>query len=413
MFARRFSDVLTCSRNFSEIIGTTSASLTSQKDYLDDLNYVLKIVKDITLTSIKASPDSFPDSHKENVFEIELQGANPIKSIDLFHLLEDKGISVQEVEPLHSVWFPRTIDDLNGVKREILALDENSESNHPGFNDKDYIARRSEIGENCKDYKISDEKVPSVKYNSKETQTWTQIFDTLIPLQQKHACKEYNELAEDMRKNCGFERNNIPQLQDVNNYLGSKTGFKFIPVSGTLAPREFLTFLAFKMFPCTQYIRHHSVPFYTPEPDLIHEIIGHTPLLAHQESADFIQKVGLVSLGTDDLYMTRLFSCLWFSIEMGLLLEPDGTKKVYGAGVLSSVNEILHAMSSKPKLKQFDPIEACDLTYPFTTFQPLYCWVKSLQEAKELIFEFINKNSKGFTTFFDKKNQKIKVHRSI
>ena len=159
-------------------------------------------------------------------------------------------------------------------------------------------------------------------------------------------------------------------------------------MAGLVSAREFLGALSRRVFCATQYIRHHSQPLYTPEPDIVHELMGHAPMLGIQEFADLSQKIGEGSLHADDRQVEQLATLYWFTIEYGVLWQ-DGDLRAYGAGLLSSFGELEHALSGKVEIRPFDPWEAKDTSYPITSYQPLLWSVQSIGEAFSRMDEFV------------------------
>ena len=159
-----------------------------------------------------------------------------------------------------------------------------------------------------------------------------------------NACDEFNWTIAEFQKEINLNENDIPQLEDISEFLKQRTGWRLKPVGGLLTQREFLNGLAFRIFHSTQYIRHHAEPLYTPEPDVVHELMGHAPMFAHQEFADFSQEIGLASLGASEVELKRLAAIYWFTIEFGMC-NQGGTPKAYGAGILSSVGELEYCVT--------------------------------------------------------------------
>jgi phenylalanine-4-hydroxylase len=256
------------------------------------------------------------------------------------------------------------------VKDEAIA-DRNSiirlDPDHPGFRDASYRARRNRIARLALGYEPGA-RVPDALYTAEEHALWRAIRDALEPAHKAHACAEYLEAA----RRLDLPRDSIPQLAEVSERVRAISGFRLEPVAGLVAPRVFLESLADGVFLCTQYIRHHSTPFYTPEPDVVHELLGHALTLASPRLAELNRAFGrAVRRAASAEALERLSRVYWFTIEFGVLREGDEVK-AYGTGLLSSAGE-LEAMGGA-ELRPLDLEEAARASYDPTRFQPaLFC----------------------------------------
>ena len=97
--------------------------------------------------------------------------------------------------------------------------------------------------------------------------------------------------------------------------------------------------LAHRVFCCTQYVRHHSNPEYSPEPDLLHEVIGHMPSFSDPDIAELSQRIGLASLGQSDENIAKIGALYFYIIEFGSFREKNEIK-CYGAGLAPCIEEI-------------------------------------------------------------------------
>ncbi|KYN42537.1 Tryptophan 5-hydroxylase 1 [Trachymyrmex septentrionalis] len=276
-----------------------------------------------------------------------------------------------------------------------------------GFKDTVYRKRREEFADIAYNYRYG-QSIPRVQYTPEEIRTWGTVFRELHQLYQKYACKEYLENWPKLVKYCGYREDNIPQLQDINVFLKRTTGFQLRPVAGYLTPRDFLSGLAFRVFHCTQYIRHSSDPFYTPEPDCCHELLGHMPLLANPSFAQFSQELGLASLGASDEDIDKLATLYFFTVEFGLC-KQDGMLRVYGAGLLSSVAELRHAVTTPEKTMRFEPDITCKQECIITAFQNAYYYTDSIEEAKEKMRAFANQIQRPFGIRYNPYTQSVEV----
>jgi phenylalanine-4-hydroxylase len=258
---------------------------------------------------------------------------------------------------------------------------------HPGAHDPEYRARRDFIARLAKRYRQDPRHVIlDVDYTPQETAIWRRVYDRLEDTQSRRACSLYLE----SKRRLGISRDRIPQLRELDQRLRAISNFRLAPIEGLVETRAFLSWLGKRTMLCTQYLRHHSRPDYTPEPDIVHEIIGHIPNFTNPDFADFSQFIGKGAIIASDEQLEQLGRLYWFTVEFGLVEEGDEIK-AFGAGLLSSYSELEHAFSDQVERRKFNLEEVIHTPYDYSDMQPLLFVIPSYAYLKEVTREFIGR----------------------
>ncbi|ETK35703.1 phenylalanine 4-monooxygenase [Microbispora sp. ATCC PTA-5024] len=254
-------------------------------------------------------------------------------------------------------------------------------TSHPGFADPVYRDRRNGIAALALNHTPGDP-IPVAEYTDEEHHVWALVTRELAVKHEKYAVREFLDAAARL----GLPADRIPQLQEVSDLLHPLTGFRYLPAAGLVPLREFYGVLADGLFHSTQYIRHHSVPFYTPEPDVIHEVIGHANTLASPRFAELYRAAGRAArrVETDEAleFVSKVF---WFTLEFGVMRE-DGEVRAYGAGILSSYGEIeeFRGMDIRP----LDLVDMGTTAYDITKYQETLFEAASFDQLEDVVGEF-------------------------
>ncbi len=272
------------------------------------------------------------------------------------------------------LYSPVTTDE-DGAVTVHLAHD------HPGANDPVYRARRNEIAAAALAWEPG-QPAPEIAYSEDEQGVWRTVCRELERKHERYAVREYVTA----KAQVGLPTERIPSLDEVSALLEPVCGWRYLPAAGLVPLAQFYRSLADLRFYSTQYVRHPAVPLYTPEPDIVHEVIGHGHLLATPTFGELHRLAGEAARRLQDeenlKFLSRVF---WFSLEFGTVLE-DGEVRAYGAGILSSFGEIeeFRGMDHRP----LNVVEMGTADYDITAYQPVLYRAESIADVVDVVGSF-------------------------
>ena len=229
----------------------------------------------------------------------------------------------------------------------------------------------------------------------------------------------------------GISTDRIPLVSEMDAAL-RKLGWRAVVINGFIPPAIFLEFQSLRILAIACDIRQLENLGYTPSPDIIHEAAGHVPIVADPEYRAYLEDYGEVArnaiitqfdvelydaifklseikenphakpediaraqaefeavakretLPSEAALLTRM---AWWTTEYGLL-EVDGKPLIYGAGLLSSIQESYHCLDASVKKIPFNLDAAIHTSYDITHPQPQLFVAKSFTELRSALDGF-------------------------
>lgn len=210
-------------------------------------------------------------------------------------------------------------------------------------------------------------------YAASDHATWRTLHARQAGLLPRHAAAAYRE---------GLARldfaGGIPDFAATSGHLRTATGWTLVAVPGLIPDGTFFGHLAARRFPVTRWIRQPEELDYVVEPDVFHDAFGHVPLLTQPDFADALEAYGRLGDHAARIgALQPLARLYWHMVEFGLIRE-QGRIRAYGAGILSSSAETVHATGSRrPRRLAFDARRVLRSDYFIDDLQPTYFVIES------------------------------------
>lgn len=231
-----------------------------------------------------------------------------------------------------------------------------------------------------------DQEIEYPDYPQSDHENWKFLYDRQMKLLPGRVCQEYIDGVDILN----FTRDKIPALKDLSTVFKKTTGWKVARVPGLIHEQNFFELLREKIFPSTDYIRGKNELDYTPAPDCFHDMFGHMPLLTNKNFASFYQMFGEAALNAQGENRKFLETFHWFTVEFGLIKQKEGMR-IYGAGIISSKEEVSHSLSDNVEVRNFNPEKLVNQDYDVWHLQPILFAIDSFEHLEKGFKEWTKK----------------------
>jgi phenylalanine-4-hydroxylase len=263
------------------------------------------------------------------------------------------------------------------------------------------------------------------EYTPRDHAVWRHILRRLVRHLADRAHPAYLRGLE--ATGIGTER--IPSIDEMNERL-SWLGWSAVCVRGFIPPAVFTELQSMRVLAIAADIRSHEHIEYTPAPDIVHESAGHAPIIADHDYAAFLQRAGelgfraIASREDEEVFeairnlsvvkedpaasaeevasaeerleranagrrfvseSTRASRLYWWTAEYGLVGAMNAPR-IYGAGLLSSIGESTHCLTSEVRKEPLS-IACADVNYDITRMQPQLFVARDFGQLAEVIDE--------------------------
>ena len=221
-------------------------------------------------------------------------------------------------------------------------------------------------------------------YTQDEHAVWDLLFERQAKLLPGRASEAFLRGLDVLK----LSKPGIPDFEELSERLMKLTGWQVVAVPGLVPDDVFFDHMANRRFVAGNFIRTRDQLDYLQEPDVFHDVFGHVPMLADPRFADYLEAYGRGGLRAMEFGALKQLSRLyWYTVEFGLIDEPEGLR-IYGSGIVSSSAESVFSLEDpSPNRIAFDLKRVMRTDYRIDDFQQNYFVIPSFDELLRVTVE--------------------------